>query len=175
MTALMRRRRYVIKETAISWSSHRCPMMGAALAYYSIFSFGPLLVISTAIAGLVFGPDAVHGEIAAQVAGLLGSAGAQALETLLAAANRPYQGALATIFGIGTLLFAAIGVVAQLKEALNTIWGVETSNSGAFLQLIRSYVVSLAGVLSLGFLLLVSLIFTATLAAIGKFVAPYFP
>ena len=63
-------------------------MMGAALAYYSIFSFGPLLVISTAVAGLVFGPEAVHGEIAAQVAGLLGSAGAQALETLLAAANR---------------------------------------------------------------------------------------
>ena len=150
-------------------------MMGAALAYYSIFSFGPLLVISTAVAGLVFGPDAVHGEIAAQVAGLLGSAGAQALETLLAAANRPYQGALATIFGIGTLLFAAVGVVAQLKEALNTVWGVETSNSSGILQLIRTYVISLAGVLSLGFLLLVSLIFTAALAAIGKFVAPYFP
>jgi membrane protein len=77
------KRRLVITETAISWSSHRCSMMGAALAYYSIFSFGPLLVISTAIAGLVFGPDAVHGEIATQVAGLLGSAGAQALETLL--------------------------------------------------------------------------------------------
>ncbi|HMG77398.1 MAG TPA: YihY/virulence factor BrkB family protein [Xanthobacteraceae bacterium] len=166
----------MIKETAVSWSNHRCSMMGAALAYYSIFSFGPLLVISTAIAGLVFGPDAVHGEIAAQVAGLLGDAGAQALETLLAAANRPYQGALATIFGIGTLLFAAVGVVAQLKEALNTVWGVETSNnSSGLLQLIRTYVISLAGVLSLGFLLLVSLIFTAVLAAIGKFVAPYFP
>ena len=123
-------------------------MMGAALAYYSIFSFGPLLVISTAIAGLVFGPDAVHGEIAAQVAGLLGSAGAEALETLLAAANRPYQGALATIFGIGTLLFAAVGVVAQLKEALNTVWGVQTSDSSGLLQLIRTYVISLAGVLS---------------------------
>src|SRR6202050_3332864 len=169
------KRRSVIKETAISWSNHRCSMMGAALAYYSIFSFGPLLVISTAVAGLVFGPDAVQGEIAAQVEGLLGSAGAQALETLLAAANRPYQGALATIFGIGTLLFAAVGVVAQLKEALNTVWGVETANGGGILQLIRRYVISLAGVLSLGFLLLVSLIFTAALAAIGKFVAPYFP
>src|SRR6202161_626551 len=150
-------------------------MMGAALAYYSIFSFGPILVITTSIAGLVFGPDALHGEIAAQVAGLLGSAGAQALETLLAAANRPYPGALATLFRIGTLLFAAVGVVAQLKEALNTVWGVETSNSSGLLQLIRTYVISLAGVLSLGFLLLVSLIFTAALAAIGKFVAPYFP
>ena len=103
----------MFKETAISWSSHKCSMMGAALAYYSIFSFGPLLVISTAIAGLVFGPDAVHGEIAAQVAGLLGNAGADALETLLAAANRPYQGALATIFGIATLLFAAANSVSS--------------------------------------------------------------
>ena len=82
---------------------------------------------------------------------------------------------MATIFGIGTLLFAAVGVVAQLKEALNTVWGVETTNSGGLLQLIRGYVISLACVLSLGFLLLVSLIFTAALAAIGKFVAPYFP
>jgi membrane protein len=168
-------RRLVIKETAISWSNHRCAMMGAALAYYSIFSFGPLLVISTAIAGLVFGPDAVHGEIAAQVAGLLGPAGAQALETLLAAAHHPYQGALATIFGVATLLFAAIGVVAQLKEALNIVWEVAPSGHSGILQMIRGYVVSLAGVLALGFLLLVSLIFTAALAAIGKFVAPYFP
>jgi membrane protein len=168
-------RRLVIKETAISWSNHRCAMMGAALAYYSVFSFGPLLVISTAIAGLVFGPEAVHGEIAAQVAGLLGPAGAQALATLLAAANHPYQGTVATIFGIAMLLFAAIGVVAQLKEALNIVWDVAPSGNSGILPLIRGYVVSLAGVLALGFLLLVSLIFTAALAAIGKFVAPYFP
>src|SRR5580692_6995587 len=141
-------------------------MMGAALAYYSIFSFGPLLVISTAVAGLVFGPDAVHGEIAAQVAGLLGSAGAQALETLLAAANRPYQGMLATIFGVGTLLFGAVGVVAQLKEALNTVWEVEASGGNGMWRVARGYLISLAGVLSLGFLLLVSLVFTTALAAI---------
>ena len=151
-------------------------MLGAALAYYSIFSFGPLLVISTAIAGLAFGADAARGEIATQVEGLLGPDGAQGLQALLAAANRPYQGVLATAFGVGTLVFAAVGVVAQLKEALNTVWEVEVPKGGGGLwRTVRGYLVSLAGVLSLGFLLLISLILTAALAAFGKFAAPYFP
>jgi membrane protein len=168
--------RRVIKETARSWSDHRCAMMGAALAYYSVFSLGPLLVISTALAGLAFGPQAVNGEISTQLTGLLGTAGADALQNMLTAANHPHQGALATLFGLGALVFAAVGVVAQLKDALNTIWGCEPQSAGnGLLQLIRSYVVSLAGVLSLGFLLLVSLIFTAVLAAVGRYVAPYFP
>jgi membrane protein len=165
----------VIKETVLSWSAHRCSTLGAALAYYSIFSFGPLLVISTAIAGLAFGADAARGEIATQVHGLLGPASAQGLQALLAAANRPYQGLLATAFGLGTLVFAAVGVVVQLKAALNTVWEVEVPKSGGLWRTARGYLSSLAGVLSLGFLLLVSLILTAALAAFGKFVAPYFP
>lgn len=163
----------MIKETLIGWSKHRCSALGAALAYYSIFSIGPLLVICTAIAGLAFGPDAVHAQLAAQVDGLLGSAGAQAFGALLASASRPHQGMLATIFGVGTLLFGAVGVVAQLKEALNTVWEVEASGGNGMWRVARGYLISLAGVLSLGFLLLVSLIFTTALAAIGKFVAPY--
>jgi membrane protein len=150
-------------------------MLGAALAYYSIFSFGPLLVISTAIAGLAFGVDAVHGEIAAQVEGLLGTASAQALEALLAAANHPHQGIAATIFGIATLVFAAVGVVAQLKDALNTVWEAAAPKSAGVWHMARSYLISLAGVLSVGFLLLVSLLFTTALAAFGKFAAPYLP
>lgn len=175
--APQRRRFRVIKQTVVNWSNHRCSTLGAALAYYSIFSFGPLLVISTAIAGMVFGSEAVHGEIAAQVGKLLGPAGAQALEALLAGANHPYQGTLATIFGVGTLLFAAVGVVSQLKAALNTVWECETSGDGGngLWRVARGYLVSLAGVVSLGFLLLVSLVFTAALAAIGKFIAPYAP
>jgi membrane protein len=165
----------VIKETLINWSNHRCSTLGAALAYYSIFSFGPLLVISTAIAGAILGPEAVHGEIAAQVGQLLGPAGAEALEALLAGANHPYQGILAAVFGVATLLFAAVGVVTQLKEALNTVWEVEGSGGAGLWWVIRSYLVSLAGVLSLGFLLLVSLLFTAALAVLGKFVTPYLP
>jgi membrane protein len=135
----------VIKETFVSWSNHKCSTFGAAIAYYSIFSFGPLLLIITVIAGTVFGPDVVR------------------------------SGVLATIFGIGTLLFAAVGVVAQLKAALNTVWDVEPSPEAGLWEFAWSYLVSLAGVVSLGFLLLVSLIFTAALAAAGDFVAPYMP
>ena len=165
----------MLKETISSWSNHQCSTLGAAIAYYSIFSFGPLIVIATAIAGMVLGPDAVHGEITEQVRGLLGGSGAQALDALLAGASQPYQGLLATIFGVGTLLFAAVGVVVQLKAALNTVWDVEAPPGGGLWHLGRSYLVSLAGVLSLGFLLLVSLIFTTVLAAAGKFIAPYLP
>ncbi len=165
----------MLKETFINWSNHKCATFGAALAYYSIFSFGPLMVIATAIAGIVFGTDAAHGEISTQVRGLLGPSGAQALEAMLAAANHPYQGLLATLFGIGTLLVAAVGVVVQLKTALNTVWDVEAEASSGVWQLIRTYLVSLAGVLSLGFLLLVSLTFTAALSASGKYLAGYMP
>ncbi len=165
----------MLKETALSWSNHKCSTLGAALAYYSIFSFGPLIVIATAIAGMFFGSDAVHGEITTQVKGLLGDAGGQALEALLAGASHPYAGLLATIFGVATLLFAAVGVVVQLKAALNTVWDVTPPQGGGVWSFARDYLVSLAGVLSLGFLLLVSLVFTTALAAAGKYIAPYLP
>lgn len=165
----------MIKDTILRWSKHKCSTLGAALAYYSIFSMGPLLVICTAIAGLAFGHDAAHTEITAQVNGVLGDAGAQALGALLSGASHPYQGVLATIFGIGMLVFGAVGVVAQLKQALNTVWEAETTEGNGLWQLVRGYLISLAGVAALGFLLLVSLIFTTALAVIGKFVAPYSP
>lgn len=113
----------MLKETLNNWSNHKCSTFGAALAYYSIFSFGPLMLIATVIAGMVFGTDAARGEITGQVRKLLGDTGGQALQALLNGADHPYQGLLATIFGIGTLLFAAVSVVVQLKTALNTIWG----------------------------------------------------
>jgi membrane protein len=165
----------VIRETISSWSNHRCAILGAALAYYSIFSAGPLLLIATVIAGTVFGADAVRVAIDAQVNGLLGNSGSQALQALLAGANHPYQGFLTTILGIGTLLFAAIGVVVQLKVAFNTVWNVESSRDSGLWAFVRNYLVSLAAVLAFGFLLLISLLFTAALAATGKFIAPNLP
>ena len=121
----------VLKTTAANWSRHNTARIGAALAYYSIFSIGPIIVISVAIAGAVFGPEAARGEITNEIRGLLGSAGAQAIEAMLVGASRPRQGILATLLGIGTLVFAAVGVVVQLKGALNTIWNVDaTPNSG---------------------------------------------
>jgi membrane protein len=159
----------------VSWSNHKAARLGAALAYYSIFSMGPLVLITIAVAGLVFGHDAVRGEVSVQIKGLLGVQGAQAVEAMLAGASRPQEGLLATAFGIGLLVFAAVGVVVQLKDALNTVWDVEDTKGSGVWQFIRSYLISLAAVLSLGFLLLVSLVFTTALAVVGKYVAPYLP
>jgi membrane protein len=164
----------LVKEAGSNWVAHKDARLGAALAYYSIFSIGPLIVIAIAVAGLIFGQEAVRGEVSSQIRGLLGDTGAAAVETMLASASRPKSGILATLLGVGALLVAAIGVVVQLKDALNTVWGVESKQGGVW-SFIRTYVVSLAGVLSLGFLLLVSLLVSTFLAAGSKYLAPYLP
>jgi membrane protein len=163
----------VAKEAAGNWSGHKDSRQGAALAYYSIFSLGPIIVIAIAVAGFFFGREAVSGQVAASIKDTLGDTGAKAVQAMLADAGRPREGMLAILLGIGTLLFAAIGVVIQLKDALNTVWEVGELPGHGVWHFIRSYVASLAAVLALGFLLLVSLVVTAGLAAIGKFAVPY--
>src|SRR5215208_5748060 len=100
----------LIRDTASAWMAHKAAKLGAALAYYSIFSLGPLLVIAIVVAGLVFGQEAVRGEVSAQLAGLLGDQGAKGVETMLGGAGKRRQGIFATLLGAVTLLFAAIGV-----------------------------------------------------------------
>jgi membrane protein len=165
----------LLKDAAANWATHKDSRQGAALAYYSIFSLGPLIVIAIAIAGLVFGQEAVRGEVASQLKGLLGDGGAQAVQAMLAGASQPQQGIVATVLGVGTLLFAAVGVVVQLKDALNTVWEVEPAKGGGIWSFVRTYIVSLAGVLAVGFLLLVSLLLTSVLSAVGKFLAAGLP
>jgi hypothetical protein len=113
----------VAKEATTSWSRHKDARQGAALAYYSVFSLGPIIVIAIVIAGLFFGNDAVTSQVTSALKDMLGETGAKAVESMLAGASRPAEGALATILGIGALLFAAIGVVVQLKDALNMVGG----------------------------------------------------
>jgi membrane protein len=165
----------LLKDTAVGWSDHRDARLGAALAYYSIFSIGPVILIAVATAGLVFGQDAVRGEVANQLRGLLGDAGAQAIDAMLVGAGRPREGMLATLFGVAMLFFAAVGVVVQLKDALNTVWEIPTAHSSGVWSFILTYLVSFAGVLSLGFLLLISLLFTTALAATAKYIDPSWP
>jgi membrane protein len=163
----------VAKEAAENWSSHKDSRQGAALAYYSIFSLGPIIVIAIAVAGFFFGGEAVSGQVADSIKDMLGDTGAKAVQAMLADAGRPREGLLATLLGVGTLLFAAIGVVVQLKDALNTVWEVGELPGHGMWNFIRSYVASIAAVLALGFLLLMSLVVTAALAAFGKFAAPH--
>jgi membrane protein len=165
----------LIKTTAVNWMGHKDARLGAALAYYSIFSLGPITVIAMAVAGLFFGRDAVQAEVAAAMKGLLGDNGAQAVQTMLAGASKPSEGLLATLIGVGALLFAAIGVVVQLKDALNTVWEVKEDEESGIWHFVRTYILSLAAVIAVGFLLLVSLMLTAGIAALGKMYASSIP
>ena len=165
----------LIKATVENWVAHKDAMQGAALAYYSIFSVGPLLVIAIAIAGLVFGQEAARGELQRQLSVLLGQSGARAVDTMLAGANQLQQGMLATVIGTTVLLFTALGIVVQLKSAFNTVWEVNERQTSGFWQFIHTYLVSLAAVIGLGFLLLVSLLFTTALSVAGQYLGRQLP
>jgi len=164
-----------LKEAGRNWLAHKSPKAGASLAYYSIFSIGPLIVVAISIATLVFQREGVQREVADAVQGVIGAKGADAVNTMLASAGKPAEGLFATIIGTVTLVFAAVGVVVQLKEALNAAWEVKPRRRGGIWGFVRDYVLSLAGIAALGFLLLVSMLLTAALAAIGKFMGGFIP
>jgi hypothetical protein len=141
---------HVLSSAVAGWSRHRVATLGAALAYYSVFSLGPVLLIVTATAGLLFGEDAVRGELTGQFRSLLGPAGSQAVEAMLAGAASPRAGALAAIVGTILLLVAALAVVVQLKDDLNTIWEIDAATEAGWRAYLRTYLVSFAGILGLG-------------------------
>jgi membrane protein len=158
----------VLKTAVSDWFRHKSSRLGAALAYYSVFSLGPLLLIVTSVAGLFFGADAVRGALSAQFRSLLGETGSQAVEAMLAGASSQSSGILAAIFGIVLLLVAALGVVVQLKDALNTIWETKDPEGVELTWYVRTYGTALAGILALGFLLAVSLVITTGLTAFSN-------
>jgi membrane protein len=158
----------LIKEAYQQWSQDKAARLGAALAYYAVFSLGPLLIVVTAIAGLVFGGDAVRSEVTGTLRSLLGETGAAGVASMLAQASRPTEGSIALIAGSVTLLFGAVGVVVQLKDALNAIWNVDTGKRSGVWAFLRMYVVSTAAVLALAFLLLVSLVISAAVSALSS-------
>lgn len=158
----------VLKTAWTSWSAHKASRLGAALAYYSIFSMGPLIVIVVAIAGLAFGQDAVRVEVSQTLRGALGASGAQAIETMLAGVSRPGESLPLAVIGAATMIFAALGVVVQLKDAFNTVWEVEPSGSSGVWSFVRTYILSFAAVIAFGFLLLTSLLITAGLSAFAR-------
>jgi len=165
----------LLGDAASGWSSHKASTLGAAVAYYSIFSIGPLMLIAVSIAGIFFGRDAVRGELSSQLSHLLGEKGAKGIESMLAGVGQFSEGVFATTLGVATLLFAAVGVVVQLKDALNSVWGIQRPPTSGIWGFVRTYAVSMAGVLSIGFLLLVSLLITTALSAMGGVLARYVP
>lgn len=165
----------MLKQTASDWVEDKAPQLGAALAFYSLLSIAPLLLIAISIAGLVFGEEAARGGIEHQIEDLVGEQGAQAVEDMLAHAKKPGAGILATVTGIATLLFGASGVFGQLQDSLNTIWEVRPKPGGGVWGFLRTRFLSFAMVLGVGFLLLVSLVLSAGLAAIGNYLGDLLP
>lgn len=159
----------LLKETAGAWSADYAPSMGAALSYYTLFSIAPLLLIVIAVAGFVFGAQAARGEIFGQLAGLVGQEGAKGIQGLLQAADQPRQGTIATIVGIATLLLGATTVFGELQNALDRIWRAPAREaSKGWWNLLRTRLLSFGMILGIAFLLTVSLVLSAAIAALGR-------
>jgi membrane protein len=158
----------LVMQTVKEWREDKAERLAAALAYYTIFALGPLLLIAIAVAGLAFGEEAARGQVFAQLTGLMGAEGAAVIETAVQNANKPATGIVATIIGLVTLVLGAAGLFGHLKDALNTIWEVQPKSDGGVLSMVKAQFLSFTMVLGVGFLLLTSLVLSAVLAALGS-------
>jgi membrane protein len=165
----------LIKGTASSWSEINAPRLGAALAFYTMLSTAPLVILCIAIAGLAFSRDAAQGQVVAQIQSVVGSEGAIAIQGLLQHASRPGASYLAAALGFLVLLWSASGVFGELRDALNLIWGVKSTSGSGLVGVVKYRFFSFTMVLAIGFLLLVSLLLSAAVAAVSKYVGGALP
>ena len=163
----------MLKETVMSYIDDNCLSRGAAIAYFTIFSIAPMLVICIAIAGLVFGDKAAQGAVADQLQGLMGQQGAEAIQTMIASASNKESGIWATVIGVGLLLVTASGVFGEMQASLNAIWKAEPK--GGLSTILKARAASLGLVGTLGFLLIVSLVVSAVLTALGGYLSSFLP
>jgi membrane protein len=157
------------KQAVSEWSEDNAPTFAASLSYYTLFSIAPLLVIAVSVAGMVFGEEAARGQLQAQLQDMVGQDSAEIIGQMMISARKPETGILATAIGLIALVFGATGVFVQLQDALNHIWDVKPKPRNGVLAFLRSRFLSFAMVLGIGFLLLVSLVVSAVLAALGAF------
>ncbi len=158
----------LFKDAYAGWSKHEVSRLAASLAYYAILSLAPLVVIVVGIAGLVFGSDAARQGLLTQVEGLAGSEGAQMIGTMISHASTLTTNVVTSLIGVLTLLFGASGVFVELHESLNKVWEVGNKPGQGFWAMLRERFLSFGMVLVIGFLLLVSLLLSAGLSAMGK-------
>lgn len=163
----------VWQDAGNGWLEHRAGQLGASLAYYAVFSIGPLLLVAIAIAALIFDETQVRSRISEQLSQLVGTNAADGIKQILAGAGSKSTGVLASVLGTAILLVGALGVVVQLKNALNIVFEVPPPRVSGIWAFVRTYAASLAGVMAAGFLLLVSLILSTVLAAAGRLIEPY--
>lgn len=165
----------LLKETVTEYVNDGAMSRGAAIAYYTVFSIAPLLVICIAIAGLVFGEEAARGAIVEQLRGLMGKEGAEAVQSMIESASNVESGIWATVIGVVTLLITSTGVFGELQTSLNVIWKAESDGDGAVTDVVKTRAVGLGLVGALGFLLIVSLVVSTALSALGTYLNGLLP
>ncbi len=165
----------LLKETLQQWQKDKASRIAAALAYYTIFSVAPLLVLAIAIAGAVFGQDAAKEQIVTQLESWVGTKGAAPILVALDNASQPGAGGIASLVSIGFLLLGASGVLAQLQDALNTVWNVEPRTNRGIWEFIRKRLLSFSMVLVMGFMLMLSLILSTVISALSKYRTDFLP
>lgn len=168
-SSLVRRLKIVLVQSLISWIDQRGASKGAALAFYTLFSMTPILMLSIAVAGYFFGAEAAQGEIVSQIAGLVGPNGALAIQALLAATSDASSGLIATLAAAALLLLGTTSVFVELKGSLDELWGVNRQCQSVFRDLLRTRLLSFGIVLVLAFLLLISLVVSAALAILERY------
>ncbi len=159
----------LFKETVDGWVDDKAPRLGAALAYYTVFSLPPILIITTAIAGLVFGQDAAQNQIMREIGGLVGPDTAEAIQKIILSARHPATGIIATLSGLVVLMLGAVGVFVELQDALNTIWRVKPKPGRTLYYIFRDRWISFSMLVSTGFLLLVSMVISAASTAFSEY------
>lgn len=157
----------ILRQAVREWSEDNAPRLGAALAFYTIFAIAPLLVICTAIAGLVLGEDAARGQLLARASELIGAEAAAVLQTMVTSASEPRVGTTATIIGVVTMVLAAIGFFSELQSSLNVIWNVEPRKDAGWLEFLRIRLLSFVMVLATALILFAMMIASTVLTAIS--------
>ncbi len=166
---------WILSKTAFTaWNDDEAQSMGAALAYYTMFSIAPLLLIVISIAGMIFGQEAARGEIYGQLTNLVGEQGALVVQSLLESTRQPTEGIAATVIGVVLLLVGATTVFGELQSALDRVWRVPAQVNRGIVNLIRVRILSFGLILGIGFLLMVSLLFSAGLSGMNKWWSPMF-
>lgn len=156
----------LLKKTFTEWQEDKASRLAAALAYYTAFSLAPLIVIVLGVAGFIFSQDLVGDYMIEQVQAMVGESGAEVVRNIIENASRPSASLVAALIGVGTLIFGATGVFAQLQDSLNTVWDVAPRPDKGVMKIVETRFTSLTMVLGIGFLLLVSLVVSTALSAI---------
>ncbi|MEO5955818.1 MAG: YihY/virulence factor BrkB family protein [Nitrospiraceae bacterium] len=158
----------LLKKTAAKWWDDNALRLSAALSYYTLFSLAPLLTIAVAVAGFVVDKTLVQDEVLGQLQGLLGKPGSDAVANMLESAGQPVQGTIATVISLVTLIIVSMGMFSELQDSLNLIWRIPSKGTVALWRMIKDRFLSFILVIGTGFLLLVSLLMSAFLAALGR-------